>query len=362
MKLKDQVLSATKKNENADLLPKVSVLIPTLNSARTLDKCLDSIVSQTYPREKIEIIIADAGSEDETKTIAKRFEADKIVFNKLKTGEAGKAAAAEAATGEIFAMIDSDNILPADDWLERMIAPLLENDIVASEPILYTHRKEDPPMTRYFAMLGMNDPLCLFIGNYDRICAITGKWTNLPVETEEYDDWIKVKIESGVQTPTIGANGFLIKRSALTKINWSPYWFDVDILRDAANASENGFVNVAKVKCGIVHLYCTTIEEFSRKQERRVRDFLYFSKERKQSFVPGEKRRTLLGVAKFTLSAITILPLLLQKTKGNKRISDEAWSLHLPVCFATLKVYSIAFIRKLLGLKQAPLSRENWRQ
>lgn len=343
-------------------LPKISILIPTLNSARTLVLCLESISAQNYPRELIEIIIADAGSSDETTVIARRFEVDKIVPNKLKTGEAGKSAAAKEASGEILALIDSDNILPDPGWLKRMVAPFDDGEIMASEPIAYTRRDKDPRMTRYFAMLGMNDPLCLFIGNYDRICALTEKWTEIPVESEDCGDWLKLKLEANRQTPTIGANGFLIRRSALSNVKWDPYWFDVDILREAARTATAGTMHVAKVKCGIVHLYCTTLEEFGRKQERRVRDFLYFSPERKRNSAPGEKRRTVFGIVKFTLATLTVVPLLLQRRRGCRRVPDDAWDLHLPVCFMTLRKYSCGVLRKISGAKQAPLSRDNWRQ
>lgn len=41
--------------------PSISILIPTLNAASVLEGCLKSIVKQNYPKEKIEIIIADGG-------------------------------------------------------------------------------------------------------------------------------------------------------------------------------------------------------------------------------------------------------------------------------------------------------------
>ena len=44
--------------------PKVSIIIPTLNAGALLDNCLASIASQTYPRNRIEIILADAFSKD----------------------------------------------------------------------------------------------------------------------------------------------------------------------------------------------------------------------------------------------------------------------------------------------------------
>lgn len=44
----------------------ISIIIPTLNSAKTLKDCLASIAMQDYPKDKIEIIIADGGSTDGT--------------------------------------------------------------------------------------------------------------------------------------------------------------------------------------------------------------------------------------------------------------------------------------------------------
>ena len=54
-------------------LPSISIVIPTYNSERTLSLCLGSIAEQDYPREKIEIIIADGGSKDRTLEIAEKF-------------------------------------------------------------------------------------------------------------------------------------------------------------------------------------------------------------------------------------------------------------------------------------------------
>ncbi len=67
----------------------VSILIPTLNCARTLQACLASIAAQNYPPELVEIIVADGGSTDGTLDVARGY-TDRIVPNPLKTGEAGK--------------------------------------------------------------------------------------------------------------------------------------------------------------------------------------------------------------------------------------------------------------------------------
>jgi glycosyltransferase involved in cell wall biosynthesis len=115
-------------------LPTISIVIPTLDSSSTLPACLESIREQDYPGDMLEIIIADAGSFDSTVEIASQF-TDKIYPNPLKTGEAGKAVGVRHATGEIIALIDSDNILPGRDWLKRMAAPFADPEIAGTEPL-----------------------------------------------------------------------------------------------------------------------------------------------------------------------------------------------------------------------------------
>src|SRR2546423_4524048 len=53
--------------------PKVSFIMPTLNAEAILENCLASIAQQTYPRERYEILLADAHSKDATREIARRY-------------------------------------------------------------------------------------------------------------------------------------------------------------------------------------------------------------------------------------------------------------------------------------------------
>jgi glycosyltransferase involved in cell wall biosynthesis len=332
----------------------VDFVIPTLNSARTLKACLDAIDRQDYPKQAIRVVIADGGSTDNTIVLAGSFDRTEVVSNRLKTGEAGKTAGIKAANGDIIVLIDSDNILNHPQWLTRMLAPFDDPEIVASEPIRYEWRDTDPPLTRYFALLGMNDPLCLFLGNYDRECMVTGKWTGLDVAQKDCGDYLKLTLSEN-QLPTIGANGFVFRRKLLNHVTWTPYFFDIDVVHQAVRA---GFRHVAKVKCGIVHLYCRTLREFARKQDRRIKDFLYFSADRQRTYPWKQQRR--MGIAWFALATMTVVPLVVQMFLGWRRKHDAAWLYHIPVCWITLWVYGKNVLAKRLGAKPSPRSRENW--
>ena len=335
----------------------LSVVIPTLNSEKTLAECLAAIRAQSLPPNAYEIVIADAGSSDRTLDIAREYSVDTITGNPLKTGEAGKTAGIKASRGDVIALIDSDNILPDSGWLERMLKPFAEGDIAASEPLEYTCRKKDPALTRYFALLGMNDPVCLFTGNYDRVCAVTGKWTELPVAQEDKGDYLKLKLGRSA-LPTIGANGFLLRRSLLDGVKWEPYLFDIDILYD--RIVKDGSVTVAKVKTGIVHLYCARLGDFMRKRRRRIRDFLYFAQAKERSYPWSMQRKS--GIVMFCLATVLLLPLVWQMLKGAFRRPDRAWLYHVPVCWITLWTYGLGTLSKLLGRKQAPVDRSSWQK
>jgi len=58
---------------------KVSFVIPTLNSEKTLRACLHSILAQNLPRNSYEIVVADVGSSDATVEIARGMGGDQVV-------------------------------------------------------------------------------------------------------------------------------------------------------------------------------------------------------------------------------------------------------------------------------------------
>ena len=335
---------------------RISFVIPTLNSGKTLEACLHAILAQAIPRDRYEIVLADAGSDDNTRGIARACGVDKIVENPLKTGEAGKTAGIKAASAELIALVDSDNILPEPEWLTRMIAPFNDPEIVASEPIAYTVRKDDPALTRYFALLGMNDPICLFTRNYDRICTVTGKWTGLEVPQMDRGDYLELTLSEDA-LPTIGANGFVFRRSLLGHVAWEPYFFDIDVMHQAVRA---GFTRVAKVKTGIVHLYCARLPDFARKQQRRIRDFLFFAQEKQRTYPWDRQKKS--GIILFCLATVLVFPLFVQMVRGFLRKPDWAWLYHFPVCWITLWIYGVGALGKALGFKQAVVARDGWQK
>lgn len=339
----------------------VSIVTPVFNSMRTLEVFMDAIRMQDFPHDRLEIVFADGGSTDGTRERIQAYAGELdfpvvLLDNPLKTAEAGKAVAVRQVKNDIVCLLDSDNILPDEKWLSQMMEPFERSEIAATEPISYTWRRQDSAMTRYCALLGMSDPLCLYAGNYDRMCAVSGTWTKVPHQEEDCMNYLSIAFNQGMM-PTIGANGFCMRRNLLVDSFEGDYLFDIDVLWELLQKKPE--TRIAKVKNGIVHLVYPDVRTFARKQNRRIRDFLFFS---------GNKGRkypwSSVGMGKvvlFSLCTVTILPVIGQALIGFFRKGDfKAWILHPVCCWITLFIYAWGVVSGIFVKKQA--DRSHWKQ
>ncbi len=334
--------------------PRVSIIIPTLNAAAYLDECLSSIRRQTLRADELEIIIADGGSTDATFEIAAKHHVDRIVDNPLRTGESGKAVAIRAARAEVLLSIDSDNVLVGDDWLERILAPFDDAGVWATQAIAFDYRSVDNALVRYTALLGAGDPLAVYVGNYDRMSALTGQWTGCPHEEEERRGWRRVTIDPR-HVPTLGANGFAFRLSALTQDELArDYFFDIDV---AAAVIRRGHRVVGIVDVAIRHYFCRDLSTYRRKTRRRVDDYMFHRSTGERTYPWPSARR---GMVRFVVSTVLVLPIALDAARGWRRVPDSAWLLHVPVCWITLITYAWGVARGLI--RPQAMDRSSWRQ
>lgn len=105
-------------------MPFFSIIIPTFNSARTIERCIESIIKQDWV--DYEIIVQDGGSTDQTKSLVQRFGDRRIIFNS-ETDEGVYDAMNKAlrrARGDWFLFLGSDDALFEDHTLSSC-APYL---------------------------------------------------------------------------------------------------------------------------------------------------------------------------------------------------------------------------------------------
>lgn len=114
--------------------PLVSVIIPVYNAEKYICEALDSVVSQTYPLDKIEIVCVDDGSTDNSNRVIKGWIKEDKCAIKLVAKENGGSASARnygiaKCGGEIIQLLDADDrLLP--EKIEKSVEKLMEDDSV----------------------------------------------------------------------------------------------------------------------------------------------------------------------------------------------------------------------------------------
>jgi len=111
------------------MLPEVSIVIPCLNEEKTILGLLDAIFFQTFPHTKMEVIISDGLSEDQTRNKIAEFQSKhpdlfiKVVDNPARRIPTGLNQAIRAARAPIITRLDAHTI-PASDYVERSVIAL----------------------------------------------------------------------------------------------------------------------------------------------------------------------------------------------------------------------------------------------
>ena len=335
------------------LFPTVSIVIATRNSTRTITRCLTSIRKQRYPRAKIEIIVADGGSTDETTRIAKKFGAKVISIPKTKqNAEYNKSIGIKHAKNEILAMIDHDNILPHSMWLAKMVRPFIDNkNIVGVETLRYGYDPKESLLDRYFALFGTGDPFVWYLGRADRLSYMFDRY-NLAGQVIGRKPYYTVIFDQK-QIPTIGANGFLVRRAILMKYAKATpgMYFDMDVNVDLI---KKGFNTYAFVNDSILHLtgYGSVWYYF----RRRMLFMMQYhvggkseSRNKKRRYeIFSKKELWRLGLAIFY--SVTLVIPFIESVRGYIKIRDKAWFLHPLMGMGFAVLYSWVIIRHQVTL------------
>ena len=106
---------------------KVSIIIPVYNTENCINKCLQTIVNQTY--KNIEIIVIDDGSSDNSANICDKYENMDKRIKVIHKGNEGTSIARNiginVATGNYIAFVDSDDYVK-DNYIEILLKNILE--------------------------------------------------------------------------------------------------------------------------------------------------------------------------------------------------------------------------------------------
>lgn len=106
---------------------KVSIIVPIYNAEKFINKCIDSIIGQTY--KNLEIILINDGSKDGTKDIIETYDDERIVFiDKENTGVGNtRNLGIEKSSGDYIMFVDSDDFIE-HNCVEKLLDKAVRDD------------------------------------------------------------------------------------------------------------------------------------------------------------------------------------------------------------------------------------------
>lgn len=102
-----------------EMLPLVSIIVPLRNEERYIEGCLESLLRQDYPSERIEIFAVDNGSTDRSRLLVKKYPV-RYLFEPRWGAAAARNRGARESHGELLAFVDADCALP-QNWVSRLV-------------------------------------------------------------------------------------------------------------------------------------------------------------------------------------------------------------------------------------------------
>ncbi|AFZ25786.1 glycosyl transferase [Cylindrospermum stagnale PCC 7417] len=119
----------------SNFLPMVSVVVPIYNGEADLPDLISCLLSQTYPKDRVEYLLVDNNSSDRTLAILKTTAENcpitirPLSENQIQSSYAARNKGIRAAVGEILVFTDAD-CRPQPEWLITLIQPFVNQFVV----------------------------------------------------------------------------------------------------------------------------------------------------------------------------------------------------------------------------------------
>jgi glycosyltransferase involved in cell wall biosynthesis len=319
-------------------LPSISIVITTYNAAHLLDRCLASVASQDYPKAKLEIVLVDDRSEDNTVEVAREY-TKKIYYSGKRFCEISRAIGIKKAKNELIFLLDADNVLPNEKFLIKAATPFLkEKDLVGSFPARFYYDPKDPLANRYCSLFGLNDPLQFYSQAREHLSYFEDSWTLLGKAADKGDYYLVTFPKDSLLT--LGAIGFLGKKSLMKKEINNGFFFHSDAFNHLINQGKNKF---AVTKQTIIHQHCDSTKHFFQKLARNFDNYLKYKDKRGKNWATGDKLRFLMSVIVMS----TFLVPLKDSVRGFTKKPDFAWFYHPIYSFSAIVIYTYMLFKNL---------------
>lgn len=263
-----------------DLLPKISIIVPTYNESQNIGRCLSSIFNQNYPQELLEVFVVDDISTDNTVELAKEYDVE-IIISGHKDAEISKMIGLQKATGDLFMYLDADIELVGTNWFIQIVKPLSEEPTLTGSFPRFVPKKSDPAICRFLRYHELElDPIFQFF--------CTEISDTIVEDREEY----KICEFHPPKIPPIGICVYR-RKILVNAIGSMEKFMDIDV---PVILSKKGFNKFSYVtSCGIYHTNIKSLKEILQRRQRNIdqvylpnletREFIYFNLKNKYDVI-----------------------------------------------------------------------------
>jgi len=323
----------------------VSVVMISYNDENIIEDCLRSIRIQDYPQSNIDIIIVDGGSVDNTVKLAKAYKVNVIEKPELKDFPNIRGGIAlTSANSDLVLFFSADNRLKEIDALSTMVRTFIDSDVIACETLRFGFNVGDPGLSKYFALIGGADPIAVGLGKADRGPYDRFKWHGKG-DIEDKKFFYKVLFSPDpALIPTLGANGFLIRRDILQKTKLSENCLHIDMCVDLIQQGYNQFAFVKDKH--VIHYLNLNILVF---MKRRLLYANMYDSGKMERLYSVFTSKDVFKLILLTIANLTFVFPVLRSFKGYFYVRESAWFYHPIVSFIFTVGYSLNVIKMLIS-------------
>jgi len=304
-----KTVPASQSGVSVEVLPRLSIIIPVLNAAGVIERCLRSIQAQDYPRDRMEILAADGGSSDSTREIIARY-GGLVLENPLRIAEEGKRVALAKANGEFIVFLDADNELSHTDFLSLAVHALQKHSQALGLESYYPAGPDMGAFCAYLtATLHISDPISWMLSVKPVQARSEG-----PVEIWSYPP-------DSLAYP-LGANGFIFRKSDLASIGAGEKFEDTVMVLRLAQQGRREWLRLSGR--GVHHYIVNGLADFLKKRRRQTYHFLSL---RNQHASWTNEHPRMPGWLACIACGTVIVPLL-QAISGWIKTGDRRWFWH----------------------------------
>jgi glycosyltransferase involved in cell wall biosynthesis len=123
-------MQSVEQSKTAENLPLVSIIIPCRNEGEFIGPCLESILANDYPKDRLEVLVVDGMSDDDTRAraeeYAQRYPFIRVLENPRRTAPAALNIGLAQARGEVIMRMDAHSEY-VRDYISRLVLALEES-------------------------------------------------------------------------------------------------------------------------------------------------------------------------------------------------------------------------------------------